>query len=102
MEMRTLPPESDSPYQEFVRLPDLSVGVYRLKPGATDLQQPHKEDEVYYILAGRAKFTSGSDTVEVRPGSCLLVPAHESHRFHDIVEALDVLVVFGPAEGSRV
>jgi hypothetical protein len=33
--------------------------------------------------------------------SGLFVPAGESHRFHDIVEALEVLVFFGPAEGSR-
>jgi hypothetical protein len=25
----------------------------------------------------------------------------EPHRFHDIIEALHVVVVFGPAEGSR-
>jgi mannose-6-phosphate isomerase-like protein (cupin superfamily) len=101
MEMRTLPLESDNPYQEFLRSPDLSVGVYRLRPGATDSQQPHKEDELYYVLAGRAKFTADGETVEVAAGMCLFVPAFESHRFHDITEPLEVLVVFGPAEGSR-
>ncbi len=101
MEMRILPPASSRSYQEFVRSRDLSVGVYRLQPGTTDSQQPHKEDEVYYVLAGRAKFTANGKTVDVAASVCLFVPALEPHGFHDITEALEVLVVFGPAEGSR-
>jgi mannose-6-phosphate isomerase-like protein (cupin superfamily) len=101
MEMRHLPSATNRPYQEFLGSPDLSVGVYRLTPGATDLQEPHKEDEVYYVMAGRAAFTGGTTTVEVTAGACLFVPALERHRFHDITESLEVLVVFGPAEGSR-
>jgi hypothetical protein len=31
----------------------------------------------------------------------LFVPARMEHRFVDIREPLEVLVVFGPAEGSR-
>jgi mannose-6-phosphate isomerase-like protein (cupin superfamily) len=101
MEMRTVPGVSRQPYQEFLRSRDLSVGVYRLQAGSTDSQQPHDEDELYYVLAGRARFTSEERTVEVEPGVCLFVPAREAHRFHDIVEALEVLVVFGPAEGTH-
>jgi mannose-6-phosphate isomerase-like protein (cupin superfamily) len=101
MEMRTLPPASRRLYQEFLRSRDLSVGVYRLQLGATDSQQPHNEDEVYYVLAGRAMFTADGQTVEVEAGMCLFVPALEAHRFHDITEPLEVMVVFGPAEGSR-
>jgi mannose-6-phosphate isomerase-like protein (cupin superfamily) len=98
MEIRTVPSPGGRPYQEFLRSNELSVGVYRLQSGAYDSQQPHNEDEVYYVLAGRAKFTAGEKTVEVEPGICLCVPAREPHRFHDIADALEVLVVFGPAE----
>jgi mannose-6-phosphate isomerase-like protein (cupin superfamily) len=101
MEMRKFPAAADRPYQEFMRSRDLSVGVYRLQAGAVDLQEPHKEDELYYLLAGRAKFTADAKTVDVAVGSCIFVPALEPHRFHDISEALEVLVMFGPAEGSR-
>ena len=72
-----------------------------MQAGAADSQESHKEDEVYYVLAGRAKFTADGKSVEVGAGMCLFVPALESHRFHDISETLEVLVVFGPAEGSR-
>ena len=101
MDVRSIPLASSRPYQEFLRSRDLSVGVYRLLVGADDPQPPHAEDEMYYVLQGRAKFTSGGQTVEVAAGLCLFVPAHEPHHFHDIVDDLEVLVVFGPAEGSR-
>jgi quercetin dioxygenase-like cupin family protein len=89
------------PWLELLRAPDLSAGLYVLAAGAVDRQQPHTEDEVYVVLAGRARFTSGGETREVAPGDTLFVPAHEPHRFHDITAELRLLVVFGPAEGSR-
>jgi mannose-6-phosphate isomerase-like protein (cupin superfamily) len=96
-----LPPAGPHLYEEFIRTPDLSCGVYRLPAGGDDAQQPHTEDEVYYVIAGRAKFTSAGETIDVVPQLCLFVPAAEPHRFHDISEPLEVLVFFGPAEGSK-
>lgn len=42
-------------YLEFLRVPNLSMGLYRLKAGEEDSQQPHKQDEVYYVLEGTPK-----------------------------------------------
>lgn len=92
---------SGDPWLELLRVPDLSAGLYVLAAGAVDGQRPHTEDEVYVVLAGRAAFTSGGETRAVGPGDTLFVPAHEPHRFHDITDDLHLLVVFGPAEGSR-
>jgi len=100
VDIHSIPPSALSPYQEFIRSRTLSVGVYRLEAGARDAQQPHAEDEIYYVLSGRAKFTSGTRTVDVEAGACLFVPSGEPHRFHDILEPLEALVMFGPAEGS--
>jgi mannose-6-phosphate isomerase-like protein (cupin superfamily) len=88
-------------YSEFARTSDLSAGVYRLAVGASDTQPTHREDEIYYVVAGRAQFTAGRRTVPVEPGSVLFVPAKEAHKFHDILEDLEVLVIFAPSEGSR-
>ena len=88
-------------YSEFLRVPDLSGGIYVLDAGATDPQSPHTEDELYYVLAGRAVVTVGGETRPVVPGSVVFVAAHVPHRFHDIAERLELLVVFGPAEGDR-
>lgn len=88
-------------YHEFLRVPDLSAGWYVLEAGAPDPQSPHTEPELYHVVAGRARITVGDETREVRAGSVVFVDARVPHRFHDIVERLEVLVVFGPAEGSR-
>jgi mannose-6-phosphate isomerase-like protein (cupin superfamily) len=89
------------PYLEFITVPDLSVGLYVLAAGQPDPQQPHTEDEVYYVVSGRGRITVGDDVRDVRPGSIVFVAATVPHRFHDITEDLTILVAFGPTEGSR-
>jgi mannose-6-phosphate isomerase-like protein (cupin superfamily) len=86
------------PYHEVMRTHDLSVGVYVLEAGATDPQGPHTEDEVYYVVSGRATISVGAEERPVRGGSIVFVGADVEHRFHDIEERLVVLVAFGPAE----
>jgi mannose-6-phosphate isomerase-like protein (cupin superfamily) len=87
-------------YQEFLRVPALSVGVYVLPPGGTDPQKPHKEDEVYYVVRGHAKMRVGSEEQVVKAGTVIFVAAQVEHRFFDISEELEVLVFFAPAESS--
>jgi len=92
---------SGRPYLEFLSVPDLSVGLYVLAVGQPDLQQPHTEDEVYYVVSGRARITVGDEIRDVQPGSIVFVATGVPHRFHDITEDLTLLVAFGPAESSR-
>lgn len=87
-------------YAEFHRAASMSLGLHRLKAGEADPQQPHGEDEFYYVLEGRAKFTSGGATRAVEAGELLWVPAREAHRFHDIEADPMLLVGFAPAEGT--
>lgn len=86
------------PYLEFLRVPSMSAGLYELAAGAEDRQSPHKEDEIYYVVSGRAHFRSGGKITPVKPGSILFVAAGVEHRFERIEEALRALVVFAPAE----
>ncbi|HKB27887.1 MAG TPA: cupin domain-containing protein, partial [Candidatus Limnocylindrales bacterium] len=90
-----------APYLEFFTVPDLSVGLYVLDAGQPDLQRPHTEDEVYYVVAGSGQISVGDEIRDVRAGSIVFVGAGVAHRFHDITSELTLLVVFGPAEGSR-
>jgi mannose-6-phosphate isomerase-like protein (cupin superfamily) len=85
-------------YLEFLRVPALSVGLYKLPAGGTDPQKPHTEDEIYYIVAGRSRFTCEGKTIDIQPGTTIYVAAHDEHRFHDIAEDLEILVFFAPAE----
>jgi mannose-6-phosphate isomerase-like protein (cupin superfamily) len=88
------------PYLEFIRTGSMSIGLYVLRPGDEDRQQPHTEDEVYVVMAGAASFTAGESTTLVQTGDTLYVEAGVPHRFHDIAAELQLMVVFAPPEGS--
>jgi mannose-6-phosphate isomerase-like protein (cupin superfamily) len=90
--------ESGKSYREFLRMPAMSAGLYVLPAGGTDRQKPHREDEIYYVVRGRARFKAGSEDREISAGSVIFVAAQVGHRFYDITEELAVLVVFAPAE----
>jgi oxalate decarboxylase/phosphoglucose isomerase-like protein (cupin superfamily) len=90
--------ETGKLYFEFLRVPAMSAGVYVLPKGGADPQKPHREDEIYYVVRGRARMQIGSDHAEVRAGSVIFVKAELGHRFYDIQEELEVLVFFAPAE----
>ncbi len=91
---------SGKPYFEFLHVFDLSVGIYQLLVGDTDIQSPHTEDEVYYVVEGKAKIKVADKDRDVKAGSVIYVAKNVSHRFHSIEEDLIVLVFFAPAEHS--
>lgn len=88
-------------YAELHRSSDLSVGIYDIPVDGTDPQSPHTEDEVYVVLAGRARLVGPDASIPVGAGSVVFVAAGEEHRFVDVEEHLRVAVVFGPAEHTR-
>jgi quercetin dioxygenase-like cupin family protein len=88
-------------WAEHFAVPALSVGTYCIPVGGIDDQTPHAEDEIYLVTGGRAKISTPGATVDISPGSVIFVPADEEHRFVDVVEDLTLLVVFGPAYGTR-
>lgn len=90
---------NDGAYLQFVRERNMSVGLYALDAGASDPQQPHRQDEVYFVVTGRASLTVGMETTQVSRGSVVYVPAGTAHKFHHITEDLRVMVVFSPPEG---
>jgi mannose-6-phosphate isomerase-like protein (cupin superfamily) len=86
------------PYTEWVRSQRLSAGVYRLPTGAIDGQKPHTEDEVYVVTRGAASLDVEGVLTPVRPGSMAFVPERAEHRFVDISEDFETVVVFAPPE----
>jgi mannose-6-phosphate isomerase-like protein (cupin superfamily) len=90
------------PYVEFLRIPAMSCGVYVLKLGEKDMQRPHNEDEIYYVLSGaaRMKLTAANRPPEDRAitaGDVIFVAAGDKHTFYSITRELALLVVFAPA-----
>lgn len=87
-------------YLEFLKVPDLSMGLYVLPAGGTDPQSPHTEDEVYYVVSGRAQIKVADEDRDVQAGAIVYVAKNVEHRFHSIKEELTLLVFFAPAEYS--
>ncbi len=85
-------------YLEFLRVPTMSAGVYTLSAGGVDPQRPHSEDEMYYVVRGRARMRVGEEDRIVNAASVIFVAAEVEHRFYDLEEELVVLVFFAPAE----
>ena len=85
---------SGQPYREFLRVPSLSCGIYSLPAGATDLQNPHDEDEVYYVLSGSGRMKVGGEEQSIGAGSVLYVRASSEHSFFEIDEDVTLLVFF--------
>ena len=88
-------------YYEFLKVPSMSVGLYKLNKGETDYQKPHTEDEVYLVIEGKSSFQNGDTFTEISNGDVLFVEANKEHRFFDITEDLTTLVFFSPAEHSN-
>ena len=91
---------SNKRYLEFLKVPDLCMGLYVLPVGGVDPHSPHTEDEVYYVVSGRAQIKVADENRAVQAGSIVYVAKNVEHRFHSIEEELTVIVFFAPAEYS--
>ena len=90
--------ELERAYLPFFDNDHMMMGIYTLKAGAEDGQSPHKIDEAYYVLEGKAKFEVSGTKMEVQPGAIIFVKANASHRFYEIEEDLRLLVFFAKHE----
>lgn len=85
-------------FVEFLRTPGLSCAIYHLPAGARDMQAPHLEDEVYFVVSGRAKLEVAGEQHDVKPGKILFVRATSEHSFFNIEDDLTLVAVFGAPE----
>ena len=90
--------ERGNAYLEFLRVASMSGGVYVLRAGSPDGQSPHRQDELYYVLHGKARMRAGAQDRAVHQGSIIFIAAGVEHRFYDIEEEITLLVLFAPAE----
>lgn len=88
------------PYLEFLRRPELSVGLYVLPAGGVDGQGAHNEDEVYVVLSGAATLVVGAERTPVAGGSVAFVAKEVDHRFVEITGDFRTLVFFAPADSK--
>ena len=86
-------------YEIVHESPGLEIGVYVLVAPEPDRQQPHADDELYYVLEGTGVLEVEGAAVPVEQGRAVFVPAGADHRF-TAYEHLSVLVVFARRERS--
>jgi quercetin dioxygenase-like cupin family protein len=63
--------------------------------GGVPLHRHHKDEESFYVLAGRYRFQLGEDSLELCPGDFVHVPRPMPHAF-EALEPSRVLVVVSP------
>lgn len=78
----------------------LWVGVSAIDPDSASNPHTHLEqEEVFYCLSGRGLIRVGSEEAELRPGSCVFIPAGVEHQLVNTRsgEVLRVLYATAPA-----
>lgn len=90
---------TDKSYGVLLEHGTLEIGFYR--PDRVDPQQPHQQDEVYFVQSGNGFFVCGDERHAFEAGESLFVPAGVPHRFEDFSEDFAAWVVFyGPPGGE--
>lgn len=90
---------SDMPF--FKGFAHGSASVELFEPSGADTQQPHRQDEVYIVRAGRSGLVKDGDRVEVAAGDVLFVEAGLDHRFVDFSDDFSTWVVFWGPDGGE-
>ena len=86
-------------YQEIFHHGSMKLGLYA--PRGKDDQDPHDQDELYFISNGSAGFTLEDKRTDVSAGDALFVPAGLTHRFDTMSDDFMVWVIFwGPKGGE--
>ncbi len=85
---------SGNRFYSFMSKGSMDAGVLRLRPGEKDVQGPHANDELYYVISGHGFIRIERKDVPIKPGSIIFVPAKKRHNFHGNNDELRVLYVF--------
>ncbi|MBA2580301.1 MAG: cupin domain-containing protein [Thermoleophilaceae bacterium] len=88
-------------FAEFFRAETLSLTAAFWPASGVDDQQPHSEDEVYFVVAGRGRLRVADEDRDIEPGTVVYVAAGVEHRFHSITDDLEVLVFWSPPRQSN-
>ena len=75
----------------------LSAGLYKLKPGNISKNDIHSEEEMYYVVSGKARLVMDDKSFLVESGMVVFIPANCWHQSTNIGDGeLCYLWVFAP------
>jgi mannose-6-phosphate isomerase-like protein (cupin superfamily) len=78
-----------------------SMTIEYFEPDTVDTQTPHKKDEIYVIIKGRARFYRNGERVMCKRGDVLFVPAGMEHRFEKFSRDFATWVIFFGEDGGE-
>ncbi len=87
------------PYAVLLERGTLELGYYA--PDDPDPQQPHAQDELYFVTRGHGVFWRAGEEIPFGTGDALFVAAGVEHRFVDFSEDLELWVVFYGPDGGE-
>ena len=90
--------KSNSYFHTFINKDNLAAGVLILKSGEEDTQEPHENDEVYFVLSGNGCLKIKNKNYTVSKDKLFFVAKGTSHFFHSNTEDLKVLYFFGGSD----
>jgi len=69
-----------------------------VKSGAEPPAHTHsREDESYYIINGRIRYTVGDEVITTQPGEYIFLPKNVPHKFEVLTPEAEVLMWLSPA-----
>ncbi len=88
------------PFVQLLQYGTMIVEYYA--PKGSDLQTPHKQDELYVIAEGTGELNRAGEIVVCKKGDMLFVPAGMEHRFQNFTDDFGTWVIFYGKEGGEV
>ena len=88
-----------APFARMMQHGSMSVEVYA--PKGVDLQQPHTQDELYFIQSGTGLLDIAGEKFTAAAGDVFFVAAGIEHRFENFSEDFVTWVVFYGKEGGE-
>ncbi len=87
--------KSNSYFHTFINRNSLAAGILVLQPDEEDTQEPHKTDEVYYVISGDGFLKIKDKDYLVSKDKLFFVGKDVEHFFHGNSKELKVLYFFG-------
>ena len=90
--------KSDSYFHTFINRDSLAAGILMLKPGEEDTQEPHENDEIYFIISGNGFLKIKNNDYEISKDKLFFIGKDVPHYFHSNTKELKVLYFFGGSD----
>ena len=87
--------KSSSYFYTFINKSSLAAGLLLLQPGEKDTQEPHDNDEIYYVISGDGFLKIKNKDYKISKDKIFFVEKNVDHYFHGNNKELKVLYFFG-------